>query len=169
MCSKKKNKGKGKNLVALVEVEEFATQFVEEFSFVVNLSTSISSSKFWYIDSEDSRHMTSVREHFLDLAKGTLDLEVVLGDDHTVRAIDVGTVSFERESQPPLKVIEVLYVHELKKNFILVSTIKARGFQVVLRDGLVLMYPKGSSITSPKVIGVLGLHFASLFAQNTLL
>jgi hypothetical protein len=48
---------------------------------------------------------------------------------------------------------EVLYVLGLKKNLILVSAIKERGYEVFSCDGWVLLFPKGSSITSTKVIG----------------
>ncbi len=42
----------------------------------------------------------------------------------------------------------------LKKNLISVSSFEDKGFEVLFRDGNVLMYPKGSSVTSAKVIGV---------------
>ena len=49
---------------------------------------------------------------------------------------------------------EALYVLGLKKNLISVSTIEERGFEVVFKDGQVLIYPNGGSIISAKVIGV---------------
>ena len=48
---------------------------------------------------------------------------------------------------------EVLYVPGLKKNLILVFAIEERGYEVLFRDGQVLLFPKGPSITSTKVIG----------------
>ena len=68
------------------------------------------------IDSGASRHMTGAREFFSELAERALDIEIVLGDDHTVRVVGVGTMTFERESLPPLKVMDVLYVPGMKKN-----------------------------------------------------
>jgi hypothetical protein len=70
-----------------------------------------------------------------------------------VKAVGSGTVSFQRESLPPMLSRDVLYVHGLKKNLISVSTIEERGYEVLFRDGQVLLFPKGSSITSAKVIG----------------
>jgi hypothetical protein len=67
--------------------------------------------------------MTSVREHLSDLTE-IEDLEVVLGDDSVVNAISSGTLSFQRESQPPFLIRDVLYVSGLKKNLISVSTIE---------------------------------------------
>ena len=93
-------------------------------------------------------------EHFTDFTERGVNLELVLGDDSIVKAVGIGTVSFQRESQPPMLVRDVLYVMGLKKNLISISTIEDMGYEVVLCDGKVLMYPKGSSITSAKVIGI---------------
>ena len=66
----------------------------------------------------------------------------------------LGPYLFQRESLPPLAVSEVLYVPGLKKNLIFVSTIEDKGYEVTFRGGQVIMYPKGSSIESGKVIGI---------------
>ena len=51
-CPKKKNKGKGKNVAASAEIDEFASQFDREFSFIASLATSVApSSCIWYVDS----------------------------------------------------------------------------------------------------------------------
>lgn len=38
-CPEKKNKGKCKNVATFVEIDEFASQFDREFSFIVSLTT----------------------------------------------------------------------------------------------------------------------------------
>jgi hypothetical protein len=96
--------------------------------------------------------MTGVREHLTYLTQ-IGDLEVVLGDDRVVKAVGSGTISFQRESQPPMLLRDVLYVPSLKKNLISVSTIEERGYEVLFHDGQVLLFPKGSSITLARVIG----------------
>ena len=58
----------------------------------------------------------------------------MLGDNRIVRVAGVGTVSFERESYPPLRFTEVLYVPGLKKNLVSISSIEDKGFEVVFRD-----------------------------------
>jgi hypothetical protein len=63
-------------------------------------------------------------------------------------------MAFQRESLHPLKLLEVLYVPSLKKNLVSVSCIEHRGYVVTLRDGHVLLYPKGGNIPEEKVIGV---------------
>lgn len=77
-----------------------------------------------------------------------------MGDEQIVRAIGVGTISFQRESLPSLIVSEVLNVLGLKKNLISMSTIKDKGYEVTFKGGQVIMYPIGSSIELGKVIGV---------------
>jgi hypothetical protein len=143
---------KKKQTATSTEVEEFSTKFDKEFSLVVCLSTRATHSSVWYIDNGASRHMTDVREHVIDLTQ-IGDLEVVLGDDRVVKEVGSGTISFQRESQPPMLLRDVLYVPGLKKNLILVSTIEERGYEVLFCDGQVLLFPKGSNVTSAKVIG----------------
>ena len=53
-----------------------------------------------------------------------------------------------------MAVLEVLYVPGLKKDLISVSTIEDKGYEVTFRSGQVIMYPKGSSVESGKVIWV---------------
>jgi hypothetical protein len=67
--------------------------------------------------------------------------------------VGCGTISFRRESLPPMTLTKVLYVSGFKKNLVSVSTIKEKGYEILFRDGQVLLFPKGSSITSAKVIG----------------
>jgi transposase InsO family protein len=152
-CPERK-KGNKKNVAASAAMDEFTAQFEQEFSLVAGLSSSTSSSVVWYIDSGASRHMTGVRSQFSELTERTLETDVVLGDDRTVRAAGVGTVIFQRESLPPLKLTDVLYVPGLTWNLVSVSTIEDRGYEVVFRGGQVLLYPKGGNIASARVIGV---------------
>jgi hypothetical protein len=49
---------------------------------------------------------------------------------------------------------DVIYVVGLKKNLVSVSTIEDRGYEVLFCDGNVLLYPKGSSVTSAKLIWI---------------
>jgi hypothetical protein len=133
-------------------VDEFFTKFDKGLSLVVCLSTRATHSNVWYIDSGASYHLIGVHENLTDLTQ-IGDLEVVLGYDWVVKAVGSGTISFQRESLPPMLLRDVLYVLGLKKNLISISTIEERGYEVLFCDGQVLLFPKGSSITSTKVIG----------------
>ena len=94
-CPEKKNKGKGKNDAASTEIDEFASQFEREFSFISSLTTSVApSSCIWYVDSGASRHMTGVRDQFTQFSEKRLNIEVELGDDRIVRDVGVGIISF---------------------------------------------------------------------------
>ena len=86
--------------------------------------------------------MTGVKGQFSKLVERTLDIEVVLGDDRTIGVAGVGTIVFQRESLPPLKLTEVFYVPCLKKSLVSVSCIENKRFEVVFRGGQVLLYPK---------------------------
>jgi hypothetical protein len=96
--------------------------------------------------------MTTIHQHLTDLTQCE-DAEVVLGYDQEVKVVGCGTVSFWRESLSPMTLTEVLYVPCLKKNLVSVYTIEEKGYEVFFCDGQLLLFPKGSSITSPKVIG----------------
>lgn len=150
---KKKKKGKNQNVETSAEVEDFAVRFDREFGFIAYdfssagspatqvqrehafPSISGASSRIWYVDSGASRHMTGVWEYFSKRSESGTDIEVVLGDDRVVRAVGVGTMTFQRESKPPLKVSNVLYVPRMRKNLISVSALEDRGYDILFRGG----------------------------------
>ena len=88
--------------------------------------------------------MTGVREYFSELSENGTDIEVVLCDDRVVRAVGVGTLIFQRESKPPLKVSDVLYVPGMRKNLIFVSALEDRGYELLFKGGQALIYPRGT-------------------------
>eukprot|EP00253_Pinus_taeda_P001680 PITA_01680 len=64
----------------------------------------------WYSDSGASCHMTRVKEYFTNLKESNFYIE--LGDDANYHPIGISTVKFQRESDKPLLVEDVLYVPE---------------------------------------------------------
>jgi hypothetical protein len=82
-------------------MENFSTKFDKEFSLVVCLSMRATHLDMWYIDSGVSHHMTGIRENLTELTQ-IGDVEVVLGDDRVVKEVGCRTVSFQRESFPPM-------------------------------------------------------------------
>ena len=72
--------------------------------------------------------MTGHKRFFKDLQEGGTCIHVELGDDARYQAQGVGIVSFQRESGKPLSFADVLYVPELTKNLISVSTLQDKGF-----------------------------------------
>ena len=94
-CLMKKDKGKGKKVVASAEVDEFASQFDQEFSFMASTSTSVApSSWIWYVDSRASRHMTGAKDRFTQFSDRRINLEMELGDESIVRAFVLGQYLF---------------------------------------------------------------------------
>ena len=109
-------------MVASAGIEDFTDSFDREFGFIACESTSAgspateverewafpstsgASSGIWYVASGASCHMTGVHEYFSELSESGTDIEVVVGEDNTVRAVGVGTLTFDREPKPPLKV-----------------------------------------------------------------
>jgi len=65
-----------------------------------------------------------------------------------------GTISFRRQSLPPMTLTEILYVLGLKRNLVSDSTIEEKGYEILFSDGKVILFPRGSSISSSKVIGI---------------
>eukprot|EP00253_Pinus_taeda_P003200 PITA_03200 len=172
VCPEKKNKkGKNQSVAASAEVEDFVDRFDPEFGFTACESSSArspttqvqrehvfpsisrASSGIWYVYSGSSCHMTGVHE-YLELSESGTNIEVVLDDDRVVRVVGVGTLTFQRESKPSLKVSYVLYVPGMKKNLISISALEDRGYEVLFRGGQVLMYPRGTPADSARVIGV---------------
>ena len=109
------------------EVEDFSKNFDEEFCFIACMASTTGSS-IWYIDSGASSHMTGQKRFFRDLQEGGTGFHVELGDDARYQAQGVGTVSFEREFGKPLNFVDVLYVLEMAKKLILVSTLEDNGY-----------------------------------------
>ena len=96
-------------------MDENFSKFEKDFSFVACLSSSSVPTSVWYINSCPSSHMTGVREKIIDISNKDLDLDVKFNDDSKVKAIFLRTISFQRESQHPIKVKDVLYVLGLEK------------------------------------------------------
>jgi hypothetical protein len=139
---------------ATADEEEFTAQFERECAFRICCTTVETPPRIWYIDSGASSHMTCVREHFTNLKDPEVKMEISLGDDNIVRVVGRGTVTFQRDTMPPISFRDVLYVLGLKKNLISVSTLQDKGLEVSFRGTKVLIHPKGSRLTSGKVIGV---------------
>jgi hypothetical protein len=121
---------------------------------IICCSTIETPSHIWYIDGGASIHISGVREKFTNLRYPNIKLDIMLGDNTIVKAAVRGIVSFQRELMPPLVFRDVLYVPKLKKNMISISSIKYRGFEVSFRGIKVLIHPKGSSVTSDRVIWI---------------
>jgi hypothetical protein len=67
--------------------------------------------------------MIGVRENFTNLKDIEIKINISLGDDTILRVSRCGTMTFQRDTMPPISFRDVLFVPEMKKNLISVSTL----------------------------------------------
>ena len=93
-----------------------------------------------------------------------------LGDDYQYPIKGVAKTSYKLDSKKPLKIKDVLYVLDLKKNLLSISMLKYTGFRVTFIDGEVLMWPRGNNLDDAIVIGVQegGLYKLNRHSDSTL-
>jgi hypothetical protein len=126
-------------------VDEVADRLQREFLLVSALSGTIFGSGTWLVDSGATCHMTGARELFESFTESDSDMyvELGMGTKHAVQGSR--TMPFWMESGCVLRVTNVLWVPELKRSVLSVSTIEKKGYEVLFRDGQALIMPRGSS------------------------
>jgi len=98
--------------------------------------------------------MTGVQEIFTSLVERDMDLDIELGDKAKYSAAGLGTVAFQRGSDDLVEVKDELYVLRLTKNLLSVSQMDDKVLTATFNGGRVLIYPRGASFESTKLIGV---------------
>ena len=89
----------------------------------------------WYLDSGASFHMTGDKELFSDMEEKDLQMHTEMGDDGRYSVTGIGTITFDKKSGKPFLLKYVMYVPGLKKNFVLVTMLEDKGYDVVFSDG----------------------------------
>ena len=89
----------------------------------------------WYLDSGASFHMIGDEDLFTDLDEKDIRVHIEMGDDGRYSATGIGTISFERESDNPFLLKDVMHVPGLKKNLVSVTMLEDKGYDVVFSDG----------------------------------
>ena len=84
--------------------------------------------------------MTGMRSVFLSFSEIDSDYRVGCGTSTMHAMKGVGCVIFQLELREYLEVIKVLFVLELKVNFLSVSTLENEGCGVLFHQGQVLIY-----------------------------
>ena len=84
----------------------------------------------WFIDSGASNHMTGQNKTLSRLEENNSPYKVSLGDDYQYPIKDIGEESYNIDSGTPMKMKEVLYVPDLKKNLLSISTLDKKGYRV---------------------------------------
>jgi hypothetical protein len=100
-CPNIQNKRLGSTTTTTYE-EEFTTQFERECAFLICCTSVETTPNIWHIDCGASSHMTSVREHFIDIKDLEVNMEISLGDDTIVKVIGHDIMTFQRDTMPPI-------------------------------------------------------------------
>jgi hypothetical protein len=137
------------------QMDEFSKKF-EQTKFLLVSQTSLGTISVgaWLIDSGATCHMTGAWELFESFTESDSDVHVELGmgTKHAVKGSR--TVPFWMESGGMLRVMDVLWVPELRRSVLSVSMIEKKGFDVAFQDGQALIKPRGSSSDTTIVFGV---------------
>lgn len=72
---------------------------------------------------------------FSDLEEKDIHMHIKMGDDKRYSAIELGTITFQREQVAPLTLRDVMCVPELKQNLVSVTMLEDIGYDVVFRKG----------------------------------
>eukprot|EP00253_Pinus_taeda_P013641 PITA_13641 len=132
----------------------------DEYYLPAALSTSAPSDSMgiWFIDSGASRHFTSYKEVLHNLIDKETNLEIVLGDNMKYPVKGVGNVSLKLNQGNMIHLQDVLYVPDLKKNLVSISTMEDKGYKVTFGDGKVRVWK-----SNVKDVFTLGFRVDSLY------
>jgi hypothetical protein len=125
---------KNKKVVGDAFGEALASQFELDFSLIACMASS-ALGLVWYLDSGASFHMTRDKDLFSDLEEKDLKIHIDMGDDGRYSAIDIGTITFQRDLGKPFQLKYVMHVPGLRKNLVSVAMLEDKGYDVVFSDG----------------------------------
>jgi len=140
----------------------------KEFLLFSSLTTSVADSEdLSLVNSGASRHMPEYRDNLTSLMERRLSQKVELGDNNNYVGKVIGNTSIELESGDHVHLRNILYVPSLKKNLVSISCLEDKGDRVAFVDGKFLIWTKGSSIDSTRVIEVHEGRFYRILKQLT--
>eukprot|EP00253_Pinus_taeda_P030163 PITA_30163 len=96
----------------------------------------------WLIDSGASRHFTGYKEALSNLIEKETNLEIALGDNSKYLVKGIGNVTLQLNWGNTIHLQDVLYVPDLKKNLVPISTMEDKGYKVAFIDGMVRVWKK---------------------------
>ena len=91
--------------------------------------------------------MTGDKDLFSDLDEKDLGVHIEMADDGRYNATGIETISFERESNKPFILKDVMHVLALKKNLISMEMLEDKGYDVVLSEGKYFLWHKTTGQT----------------------
>jgi hypothetical protein len=96
------------------------------------------------MDNGSSSHIMGMKSMFLSVSKTGSNLHVRCGASTMHAMKGVGCVTFQLESSGSLDEVEVLYVPEMKVNFLSVLALEDMGYAMMFKDGQVLIRSEGA-------------------------
>ena len=130
-----------------VRKEERRTNSDDEYVCIATLTGSVNhEDNTWLIDSGASKHIFGYTKTFVDLAMKDSSPSLLYQGQRVT--------SYKLISGRQLKMEDVLFVLELKRNLLSILGLEKKGFRVAFVDGEVLIWPKGKTIEDAEVIGV---------------
>eukprot|EP00253_Pinus_taeda_P030399 PITA_30399 len=121
----------------------------DEYYLPVALSTSapLDSMGIFLIDSGASRHFTGYKEVLHNLIEKETNLKIVLGDNMKYPVKGVGNVSLKLNERNTIHLQDVLYVTDLKKNPVSISTMEDKGYKMTFSNGKIFAYELRNLVT----------------------
>ena len=96
--------------------------------------------------------MTRKKQTLSRLEEKNSPHNVSLGDDYQYPIKGIGESRYKLDSGTSMKMKEVLYVLDLKKNLLSISSLDKKGYRFSFIDGQVLMWSKGKTLEDVVVI-----------------
>jgi len=107
-----------------------------------------------FVNSGASRHMTGNHDHLSKLDEKNIAQRFELGYNGKYEVKGVGSSSFQLYSGGNVSINNILYVLDLKKKLLSISSFEDKGYRINFVDRQVLVWKKDASFEYAKVIGV---------------
>ena len=88
----------------------------------------------WLLDSGASSHMCPFQDEFVDIRPLNNSVSISIANGETMLAAGVGTIRVILKNKKPIRIEDVLYVPELDRRLLSVSTLSAKGLHVTFRN-----------------------------------
>lgn len=111
------------------------SQFEPNFTLIACMEN-IMMGSVWYLDNGSSFHMMGTKEFFNDMEEKYLQIHIEMGVDGRYNVTGISIVTFKRESNSPIRLKDVMFVSDLKKNLIFVALLEDRGYNVIFNKGI---------------------------------
>ena len=112
-------------------------------------------SQLWYIDSGATEHMTSNKSLFVNYVRYPQPTEIFLGDDRAIKALGEGKVRLEFHDGSNVRTMglhNVLYVPDIAKNLVPVSTMTQKGAEVLFENDNCYVTKDGKTMNIGRLI-----------------